>query len=225
MIKLTVKNALILISILAFLTLPALVLAAGNPRLYLSTEKLELETGQEVAVSVFIENAPVIYGVEGHFTFDPTRLEVIDLAHGDFLSADPDNETFILQNQADNQTGRIDYALALLNPAPPVEGDGLLATIVFKAKTDGTAVIQVEEALFGTQTGEAIVPLVEHTQLTISPVTGQPIVERLKDIAPQPENNSIWLVVSLGVTVVLIGLVGGLVLLGGWFWLARTRKE
>jgi hypothetical protein len=169
-----IKKIMILIVSVALLVLPAIASAAGEPRLQLSVEKLNVVVGQEISVALWVENAPLIYGVESHLVFDPAALEVVSLEHGDFLSPDPANEAFILQNQADNEAGTLDYALALLNPAPPVEGDGLLASITFQAKADGSTTIQIKEALFGTQTGEEIVPVVQDTELTIIAGDGQP---------------------------------------------------
>ncbi len=186
-----IRRTIILI-LLALLALPGAVLANGESRLWLSVEDLSLTSGREVTVGVFIENAPLIYGVESHLSFDPAVLEVVDadekqagvqLIPGDFL--DP-KQAVILQNQADNQAGTVDYALTLVNPAPAVQGDGLLARITFRAKTDGPSTIQVKNGLFGTQTGETIAPIVEGTEVNIN--AGQ--VE-IVQAAPPPTAESI----------------------------------
>lgn len=177
--KCQMRNLFIILLSLIFLVLPLGARAAGEPRLRLSTDKLAPVTvGQEVTITLLIENAPLIYGIESHLGFEPTMLEVVELKHGNFLSPHPATQTFILQNQADNQTGAIDYALALLNPAPPVSGNGQVATITFRVKAAGSTTIEIKEAMLGTQTGEEIIPVVESAELTISDVRlNQPTVE------------------------------------------------
>ncbi len=156
----------------------AIAQSTGDPRLRLSAEDSDLLMGQEVVVDVLVENAPVIYGADVRLAFDPNLLEVVDTdesqdgvqpAHGDFL--DP-AQSFILQHQADNGTGAIDYALALLNPAPPVQGDGLLAQVTFRATAEGQTTISIEDGLFGNQAGETIAPLLDSIEISIG--TNQP---------------------------------------------------
>ncbi len=146
---------------------PAFTLASEEPRLQLSAKTLNIAAGQDVVVEMHVENIPPIYGAESHLAFDPEFLEVIGLAHGDFMADDPDQETFVLQNQFDNDAGTIDYALALLHPAPPAAGDGLLATVTFRAKANGVTTIDVTEALFGSQSGDEFAVTAEGAELTV----------------------------------------------------------
>jgi LysM repeat protein len=94
-------------------------------------------------VTIRIENATRLYGVEVHLTFDPNYLEIQDadldkpgvqLQTGSFPAPD-----FIVQNQADNVQGTVDYAVSQLAPREPVHGDGVLATITVKTKGEGTS--------------------------------------------------------------------------------------
>ncbi|MBI1882331.1 MAG: hypothetical protein HYR94_29515 [Chloroflexi bacterium] len=202
--KRQLKNQLILLLNLAlFWVLPARAMAVDEPWLRLSTANLNPKVGQEVTIALLVENAPLIYGVESHLTFDPAALEVVALEHGNFLSPDPASQTFILQNQTDNKAGTIDYALTLLNPAPPVKGSGLLASLTFRAKAGGPTTIQVKEALFGTQVGEEIIPLVENAELMISDTIGDhpPISSTAQPAAQMPaaeENPALELPTTTG---------------------------
>ncbi|MBN1877697.1 MAG: hypothetical protein JXA33_25970 [Anaerolineae bacterium] len=160
------------------LLLPATMTTANEePRLQLSANNLHLAMGQEIAVDLLVANAPLIYGVESHLAFDPAVLEVVDadpnligvqLTPGNFIDFE---HAFVLQNQADNQAGTLDYALTLLNPAPPVQGNGVLAHITFRAKRDGAATIHIVSGLFGTQTGETISPIIENTEISLDSET------------------------------------------------------
>lgn len=239
-----VKTTVLLSWLLLLLLSPTWAQAQGQPRLVLSAETLTLKTGEQTTVEILVQDAAPVYGVETYLSFDPAMLEVVETSHGNFLSADPDNEAFVIQNEFNNEQGRVAYAVALLNPAPPVEGDGLLMRITFRAKTEGQTVINLEDSLFGTQTGEEIVPTLEIPQLnlTIEPgivspsqdnqLTNQPQPVPHSDstsvIDPEAGDNSALLGISLvlgGVVIILIGVIGVIGLIGVWFFFSRRQRS
>ncbi len=147
---------------LLLLALSATARANGGAGVRLSAERLNLGAGNEMAVDILAEGVPPVYGVDVRLRFDPAQLEVVDAdasapgiqaAHGDFINP---AQSFILENRANNQAGTVDYALTLLRPAPPAQGNGVLARVTFRAKVDGWATVAVEQAAFGTQTGQTI---------------------------------------------------------------------
>ncbi len=147
--------------------LPLTSLAAGEPRLRLATERAEIFSCQTVVIDVLVEDAPAIYGVESHVAFDPAILQVVSVQAGDFLSADPNNETYVLQSQFDNDAGTLDYVVSLLNPAPPASGSGRLVSLTFAAKIGESTTITLPKGVFGTQSGAEITAVTEGLQLTI----------------------------------------------------------
>jgi len=111
-------------------------------------------------VTIRIENATRLYGVEVHLTFDPNYLEIQDadpdkpgvqLQTGSFPAPD-----FIVQNQADNVQGTIDYAVSQLAPREPVDGGGVLATITVKTKGEGTSRLAFTGAKLANPDGQQI---------------------------------------------------------------------
>ncbi|HLF25745.1 MAG TPA: cohesin domain-containing protein [Anaerolineae bacterium] len=97
-----------------------------------------------VGVSIRVEQVSDLLGAEFHLQFDPTVLEVIDddtliegvqIAHGELLHAD-----LVPENRVDNAAGTIDYAIVQINRAA-IAGSGVLATIHFKGKAPGVALI------------------------------------------------------------------------------------
>ena len=158
------------------LGLPLLALAADDtPVLSFRPAQAELQPGQTLTAEVWLENAPAIYGFEVHITFDPAVLEVVDadpaapgiqILPGDFIS--PSQQSFTIRNQADNVTGTLEYAITLMNPAPPVSGTGRLFNIAFRAIAGGTAAVSItDRSLLGTRTGETIAPIRQDFQVTI----------------------------------------------------------
>jgi hypothetical protein len=125
---------------------------------------VRLEPGQEeadvVTVDIRIENATYLYGAEVHLAFDPTYLEVQD--------ADPDTEgvqiqvggfpspDFVVQNQADNDKGTIDYAVTQMAPREAVDGSGILATVTVKGKDKGPTSLTFVEAMLANPDGQEI---------------------------------------------------------------------
>ena len=171
--KLTVVS-LVLTTCLAILS-PAL--AAGESWLRLSANTFDVEVEQEFTIDVLVENAPEVYGADVQLGFDPTVLQVVDadnrtdgvqLSAGSFF--DP-AQSFFLQNMVDNATGTMRLAMTLLNPAPPVQGDGLLCQITFRVIAAGRTTISIRDGLFGTRTGETIAPRFEDSETSASDVS------------------------------------------------------
>lgn len=126
--------------------------------------RLEPLPGQEgagaIAMAIHIENATRLYGAEVHLAFDPARLEVQDadpdtegvqIQAGDFPSPD-----FVVQNQADNVKGTIDYAATQLAPREAVDGSGVLATVTLKGKDKGTSSLTFVGAKLADPDGQEI---------------------------------------------------------------------
>jgi hypothetical protein len=129
-----------------------------------ATVHLEPLPGQEgaeaIPVGIRIENATRLYGAEVHLVFDPARLEVQDadpdtegvqIQVGDFPSPD-----FVVQNQADNVKGTIDYAVTQLAPREAVDGSGVLATVTVKGKDKGTSSLTFVGAKLADPDGQEI---------------------------------------------------------------------
>jgi len=111
-------------------------------------------------VAIRIENVTRLYGVEVHLTFDPNHLEIQDadpdkpgvqLQTGTFPAPD-----FVVQNQADNLQGTIDYAVSQLAPREAVDGGGVLATIAVKTKGEGSSRLPFIGAKLANPDGQQI---------------------------------------------------------------------
>jgi hypothetical protein len=218
-------NAFILAVILILLTVSAPAQAAGKPQLLLSAKRDHLKVGQETTVEVLVKNAPSIYGADIQVDFDPQVLEVIDVDNkqagvqiepGNFIEA---KKSFILTHQVGNETGTINYALTLLNPAPAVQGDGKLALITFRAKAEGQTTLSIKKGMFGTKTGETVAPELVNTQI---------FVDSKKENSDPPAAGETSDSGQPGTTTVVIALAGTGVgcagLLGIWYWLRYIRR-
>ena len=111
-------------------------------------------------VTIRVENVTRLYGAEVHLTFDPNYLEIQDadpdksgvqLQTGSFPAPD-----FVVQNQADNVQGTIDYAVSQLAPREPIDGGGVLATITVKTKGEGSSWLAFTSAKLANPDGQQI---------------------------------------------------------------------
>jgi LysM repeat protein len=134
---------------------PAGVTVAGIDPVW---QRIGPEGTTEVAIR--IENVTRLYGAEVHLIFDPNYLEIQDadpdkpgvqLQTGSFPASD-----FVVQNQADNVQGTVDYAVTQLAPREPVDGGGVLATITVKTKGEGTSRLAFTGAKLANPDGQQI---------------------------------------------------------------------
>lgn len=134
------------------LALPPLAQADEPVRLIL--QNLPLQDDRLLVVTVQLEHITDLYGAQIRLKYDPAqlkvrdedpRLEGVQIAPGPLLAFD---DRFVAANSVDPRTGLIDFAVALLNPAPPISGQGVLATVVFEVVGSGPFEVQVVEAKF-----------------------------------------------------------------------------
>lgn len=116
-----------------------------------------------------VENVHGLYGIEVTLTFDPTKVRIVD--------ADPDRPRIQIQRgplfsggsayfldevTVDEKAGvgTISVVATLLRPAAPIEGDGIVATILFEPigspATSTSSLITIEDALLVNQDGRRL---------------------------------------------------------------------
>ena len=122
----------------------AQIQAGGKPDVQVVPESTVVPLGSTFTISVTMENAAYLYGIDVMLAFGPDVLEVVDaddvtpgiqVLPGAMFN--PDLGT-IAANEADNVQGYARYAVALKAPAEPVAGDGTVFAITFRAKAAGT---------------------------------------------------------------------------------------
>lgn len=144
---------------------PFSMASANQSKLALDIESNEYKIGDEITVDLVVKDMIPVYGVELEMSYDPDKLEVIDMkpdvegvqvGPGNFF--DLNQKSFPLQNDADNANGIVKYAVSLLNPAPSSSGEGVVAQVAFRAKSPGRTELCVEKCKFGTREGEVVLP-------------------------------------------------------------------
>jgi len=159
---------------------PALV--QGDPA------SLTLGPGDVRSISLRVDNAADVYGVELHLRFDPAILEVIDpqtgqparaIAPGDWM-----RHGFAALNRVDNTAGLIDYAVTLVAPAPSLSGGGPVAVITFRGKAVGATQLTVQKAIVASREGKEIASQWRHATLTVTSPAPPPAAAPSNAAAP-----------------------------------------
>ncbi len=137
----------------------------------------QLAAGELGIVQIRVNNVTDLFGLEIGLQFDPLVIEIQDsdtgqegaqIQPGDFLSPD-----LIQTNQADNVAGLISYVVTQQAPSPPVSGDGVIATVNFRAIAAGTTDINFTVVKLSTPDGLQISATIEPGRVTVIE-SGQP---------------------------------------------------
>lgn len=121
-----------------------------------------LNPDQEAVVTVAIDSAANLYGLELHLKFDSTVIQVVDsdnalsgvqMHPGDIFDV---SQSFLVVNQVDQDSGEITYAITLLAPAPPETGDGSLITFKLHAIDIGNSALELVNVIMASPDGEAV---------------------------------------------------------------------
>jgi hypothetical protein len=210
------------------------VLAAGAAVVLPEPLSVGMRSGEEKSVSIRVENATDLYGIEFQLSFDPKVVQVQDaddsaegtqLEVGDWMA-----EGFIAANRVDNKKGTIVFAATLLNPAEPLSGDGTIATIPFIAKGNGTSPLEITKTLLATRDAEEIESQAQNGAIGVSALGQAPRVTKSDNNSggSSASNNRSDSGISTN-TLILAGVAGigvlgffaALLLLGGIILLKR----
>lgn len=139
--------------------------------LHTNPEATQLKVGDTTTVDLVLADVRGLYGAEIHLRFDPEALRVIDAAPDtDGVQLEPGTlpaPDFVVQNEADNDTGSIDYAVTQLPPSKPGEGSGVIARITFQAIKPSVSLIQFDQFLLADTIGGNIDALPRDGQITV----------------------------------------------------------
>ena len=111
--------------------------------------------GDNFTFDVRAENVVEMAGWQFEIAFDSSLLEAVDVSEGAFLRMDG-GSTFFQSGSIDNASGKITGLRTALLSDSGVSGSGAILQVKFKAKSEGEAILALEDVLFGSFTGENI---------------------------------------------------------------------
>jgi LysM repeat protein len=164
--------------------------AQGGPLVRIDPASSSAAPNQTVVVAVKVDNVTNLGAFELHLQFDPNVLQVTQLTHGGFTTAE-----YMLQSTFDNAAGTIDYSTQQVN-APGVTGSGTLLTVTFQTQNSGVSPIGFrapQGVILGDATGAIITAdstpgsvSVTGAAATAVPATATPpVVPTATPISPQ----------------------------------------
>jgi hypothetical protein len=136
-----------------------------------------VKVGQAAVVEVRVDWVRGLYGVELGLTFDEARLQAVDTDGNAANGIQPSPGTLlnpmhgaISWNWADNSTGQVSFAVSLSPPAPAVDGSGVLLTVAFVARAQGTAMIRLDQVILRGVQAEPLGASVSHGIILVQAV-------------------------------------------------------
>lgn len=133
----TFSRILVFVLIFSF-GLVAVQAQDNAPQLQFVPDKTQAVTGDTITVTANVVGAVGVYGGSFKLGYDAQAFEVVQtdnkaVTPGAFFANEPG---FALRNVVDTAAGTIEYAITLMQPAKPVDGDGVLGTFVLRALKD-----------------------------------------------------------------------------------------
>lgn len=123
----------------------------GNvTEVYVSPLQSSMAVNETLQISVFIANlsSPGLFAYQLTVHYDCALLEAVaaEIPEGHFLTPWSPERIFIIdEGTIDNRIGKVSFAVTLLAPEEGKTGDGLLATIQFKAIAAGDVTFRLED--------------------------------------------------------------------------------
>lgn len=121
----------------------------------------QISPGEDTLVTVMLENAVNVYGIDVTASFDPRLVEVVDdnpnrdgvqLQPGQFPQPD-----FIARQDVNPQTGVLHYTITQVNPTQPATGSGVLFAVRLRGRgVAGTGEFRIDRVEMSTRDGELL---------------------------------------------------------------------
>jgi len=120
------------------------------PQVQVNPDKTQAVAGDTIIVTINVTGAAGVYGSSFKLNYDPQAFEVVQtddkpVTPGAFFASEPG---FALRNAVDTTNGTIEYAMTLMQPAKPVDGDGIIGTFMLHALKDAPVTLTDINASF-----------------------------------------------------------------------------
>ncbi len=114
---------------------PATQAANGMPSFLFDPPTITAAKGNTFAVNLLISGAQNVYSVPVQMYYDPSRMQLLNVSNGSFLSQD--GQTVALVHREDESTGTLTVTATRPPGAGGVSGQGTVITLTFLAKAAG----------------------------------------------------------------------------------------
>lgn len=115
--------------------------APGNATFMFDPPSVQVAAGATFAVNVLLSGAQNVYSVPFELSYDPNRLQIVNVSNGGFLSQD--GQAVALVHRDDATTGKIQITANRPPGSSGVSGQGSVVTLTFMAKAAGQSVLSI----------------------------------------------------------------------------------
>ena len=132
----------------------------GAAELRVDPPALNLTAGQTQTVTIVLQDAAEVYGIDVRASFDPALVEIVDsdpardgvqMAPGLFPQPD-----FVALNAADNSAGALRYVVTQVNPTSPATGGGAVFTFQVRGRANGVSPLRIDLVEMANRSGELL---------------------------------------------------------------------
>ncbi len=123
---------------------PAATAPAAGGELSFDPPLVNQAAGATFTVNINVRGAQNLAAVPVQVSFDPARLQLLNVSNGSFLSRD--GQIVVLTHREDEATGTAQISAARPPGAGGVSGDGPLFTLTFLAKASGSSSLVINRA-------------------------------------------------------------------------------
>jgi len=152
MINKTKKTLIILLLLVLILAGTFIATSAGVENgviLWLNPAYALVNTGTSSGLTLQLDSATNVYGIQLEMTFDPAVINVVGSTLTPGSCPAPD---FVLYNTADNGTGDISYVVTQLSPTAPCNG-GDVAEIEITCVAPGETTVSITSSIISDPNG------------------------------------------------------------------------
>jgi hypothetical protein len=182
----------------------------------------KLKSGDEIAVSVNLENVEHLAGFDFFISYDPEKVDFVRTENaGEFLATGDRQDMQCPETEP--RDGQASASCITLGPpvclggAAGASGGGLLGTMVFSAKGDGDATLQLASSTLVKDDYDPPCPA-DSSPVQIPTRLGEDITVPIEG-GGSGSSNTTWYIVGAVVVVAALALGGGL------FWLRSRRNR
>jgi general secretion pathway protein D len=109
--------------------------AAQGANFLFDPGQITASKGGTFVVNLEISGAQNVHSVPVQMSYDPSKLELVNVSNGGFLSQD--GQIVTLVHREDEATGTLQITASRPNGAGGVSGQGTVVTLTFQAKATG----------------------------------------------------------------------------------------
>jgi general secretion pathway protein D len=133
---------------------PSDVAATGSGALAFDPPTATAAPGSTFAVNIVVRNATDLSSVPLLLTYDTSKLQLVNVSTGSFLSRD--GQVVVLTHREDESTGTAQMTASRPSSTAGVSGDGPVFTLTFLAKAAGQSSLVISRTAARNATGQPV---------------------------------------------------------------------